>query len=334
MFTARFTPRLAISAAIFAAALGGCESTPIDPIVKPAMPARSAAQPMPLATPQVGSNFQNEIISWRAQRLKELTKEDGWLSVAGLYWLKPGNNIAGSGPNSVVVFPRGKSPEVAGTFTLQNSRVSFTPRPDAGISADGRPLTQSLLLKNDAETDGKPTVLKMNSLSFHIIQRGELMGVRIKDSNSTARANFKGLSYFDANPTWRVEAKLEPHNPPKKISIVNIIGITNDQPSPGALVFNLNGNTYRLDAVGENGADELDIMFADETSGRESYGAGRYLDAVKSRDKPGVYVIDFNKAYSPPCTFTRFATCPLPPPQNRLKLAVTAGEKNYAGSGH
>jgi uncharacterized protein (DUF1684 family) len=137
------------------------------------------------------------------------------------------------------------------------------------------------------------------------------------------------LNYYDANPAWRIETKLIPHPAPKKIPIANVIGLISQQDSPGMFVFSLNGKTYTLDALGDRNDPELNIMFADDTNGRETYGAGRYLDAIKISGD--TYVIDFNKSYSPPCAFTRFATCPLPPAQNRLKVTVNAGEKTYTG---
>jgi uncharacterized protein len=306
--------------------------TPVS-VMQPTVtsPVQSAPPQTKLATPQMSEDvFKKDITQWRAARLQDLTKEDGWLSVAGLYWLKPGSNSAGSGPNNTVIFPRGKSPELAGNFVMNNSggeaKVVFNPAPGAGVTLDGKQMNTSIPM---TIAENKATVLKLNSLNFYLIKRGDLIGVRIKDSASDARTKFKGLAYFDPpSPTWRVEAKLLPHN--KKIPITNIIGLTSDEPSPGALVFNVNGQTYKLDAIGDTNASELDVMFADATSGRDTYGAGRYLDAVKSRSQPDVYILDFNKAYSPPCSFTRFATCPLPPAQNRLPLAVTAGEKSYA----
>ncbi|MGB8339585.1 MAG: DUF1684 domain-containing protein [Burkholderiales bacterium] len=340
--------RLVFSIAILTLPLVSCQSTSIAPIItapsaqqpapaqtapRPASPAVNQPQVVAVApaTTQAPAAYVSEIQRWRAERLQNLTKDDGWLTVAGLYWLKPGANNAGSGPNNTIIFPRGKSPDIVGTFELQSGKVSFTPRPNSGVTFGGKPLLQTITLKSDVESPDKPTVLDLNSLRFYIIKRGELMGVRIKDFTSAARTAFKGLNYFELSPAWRVEAKLEPHNPPKKISIVNVLGMTAQEPSPGALVFSVNGKTYRLDAVGERGADTLDIMFADDTNGRDTYGAGRYLDAEKVPGKPDTYLLDFNKSYSPPCSFTRFATCPLPPPQNRLKISVTAGEKNYAG---
>lgn len=349
MFRSRILLLLFAGAAMLAAGCATTQLLPPPPKTAPApQPAPTASQPAsatpaqtapaqvavaiprPAAPPVAEDVFRKDIAQWRAARLQDLTKEDGWLSVAGLYWLKPGANSAGSGPNNTIIFPRGKSPESAGSFVMTGSggdaRVTFTPAAGASVTLDGRAVSGPVPM---TIAENKATVLKLSSLSFYLIRRGDLIGVRIKDGASDARVKFKGLDYFEPpNPAWRVEAKLQPHN--KKIPITNIIGLTSDEPSPGALVFNVNGQTYKLDAIGDTTAPELDVMFADATSGRDTYGAGRYLDAVKSRNQPDTYILDFNKAYSPPCSFTRFATCPLPPAQNRLPLAVTAGEKSYA----
>jgi uncharacterized protein len=309
------------------------QTQPRQPTTQTIAPAATATTaptqtPATAAAPSPQMAYINDVRRWRAERAQALTKDDGWLTVAGLYWLKPGPNKAGSGPNNVVIFPRDKAPETTGTFTLQNGQVSFTPAPNAGVSMGGRPVTQTIALKND-EQEAKPTPLELNALRFYIIKRGELLGVRIKDLASPARTSFKGLNYFDANPAWRIETKLVPHPAPKKIPIANVIGLVSQQDSPGMFVFNVNGKTYTLDALGDRNDPTLDIMFADDTNGRETYGAGRYMDAVKVSGD--TYVIDFNKSYSPPCAFTRFATCPLPPAQNRMKVTVNAGEKTYTG---
>jgi uncharacterized protein len=265
-----------------------------------------------------------EIERWKAERLSNLKSEDGWLTLVGLFWLKEGENKFGSDPTGDIALPAGKSPPVAGSLWLNGGAVKLDARPDAGITNEGKPVT-TLELKSDA--DGSPTVLKLGTLSFHVIKRGDRIGLRVKDSESPARANFSGLEYFPLSDKWRVVARFERFDPPKTIPIMNVLGMAEDDPSPGAVVFDVDGKTYRLDALTEE--DKLFLIFADATSGRETYGAGRYLYADPP-DKEGRVVVDFNKAYSPPCAFTSFATCPLPPSQNRLPVAVEAGEK-YVG---
>ncbi len=179
-------------------------------------------------------------------------------------------------------------------------------------------------LKSD-ET-GEPTLLHLGSLTFHVIKRGERLGVRVKDKENPARIKFPGLQYFPIDPKWRVTAKFVPYNPPKKIPILNVLGMLQDEPSPGTLEFQVNGKTYRIDPITEQGSDELFLIFADQTTGKETYGAGRYLYTPQA-GPDGKVLIDFNKAYSPPCAFTAYATCPLPPPGNKLAVRIEAGEK-------
>jgi hypothetical protein len=166
-----------------------------------------------------------------------------------------------------------------------------------------------------------------------VIKRGEKLGLRVKDKQNPARSRFAGLDYYSVDLKWRIEAEYEAYNPVRLIPIANVLGMVDDMTSPGALVFEANGKSLRLDAVVEKGSNQLFIIFADQTSGKETYGAGRYLYA-NPPDAVGKVIVDFNKAENPPCAFTKFATCPLPPKQNRLPIRVEAGEKKYGGSEH
>lgn len=259
-------------------------------------------------------DHRTEIEAWQKNRATRLQAEDGWLSLVGLYWLNEGAN---------------KLPEM-GVFTLQNGKVLLKPDAGAGLAVDGKPITSTVELKSDVDPSG-PTVVTAGSKRFQIIKRSDRYGVRVKDAQSEARRNFKGLDYYPIDSKWRVEAKLEPHNPEKKIPITNIVGQTTDEVSPGALVFTVDGKTYRLDPILEQGSEDYFVIFKDETSRDTTYPAGRYLYASPA-GPDGKVVLDFNKAYSPPCVFTPFATCPLPPLQNRLPVRIEAGEKNYKGS--
>ncbi len=180
-------------------------------------------------------------------------------------------------------------------------------------------------LASDADED--TTMLRRGSLLFYLIRRGDRLGVRVKDSQSEARRNFRGLDYFPIDPGWRIEARFEPYDPPKSISVPNVLGQDNAEKSPGAVVFEHGGKTYRLDPVLERGETDYFVIFGDRTNGNETYGAGRFLYVKPPVD--GRTVIDFNKAYNPPCVFTEYATCPLPPPQNKLPIRIEAGEKEY-----
>jgi uncharacterized protein (DUF1684 family) len=273
--------------------------------------------------------YQKEIAAWQQDRDKGLRDENGWLTLVGLFWLDEGENKIGSDAGNKVIFPEGTAPAVAGTLVRQGKEVRLVPSPGAGLTVDGRPVTAPLALSKDA--DGKPTMMHLGSLTFFIIERGDKVGVRVKDSKSPALATFHGLDFFPVQPAWRVNARFEPYTPAKKIPIANVLGQISDEDSPGAVVFDWQGKTYRMDALPGGDKGELFLIFADQTNGKATYGAGRFLDAEAPKD--GKVVVDFNTAYNPPCAFTAFATCPLPPAQNRLAVAVEAGEKKF-GEGH
>jgi uncharacterized protein (DUF1684 family) len=274
---------------------------------------------------------KSETEKWQSDRLASLTKEDGWLTLIGLFWLNEGENKFGSFRENPVVLPRYKAPPIAGSLWLENGRVRIEARPGVEITADGNPVS-TLELKADID-DGGPTILKLGSLIINVVKRGDRLGVRVKDSESVARSEFKGLEYFPIDPKWRLEARFEPYQPAKKIPITNVLGMTDEETSPGAIAFDFGGRIYRIDPIIEKGEKDLFVMIADGTTGKESYGAGRYL-YVSPPDAAGKMVIDFNKAYNPPCAFTNYATCPLPPKQNRLPFRIEAGEKKYASPDH
>lgn len=282
--------------------------------------------PPPQPTQQAAASYEQGLEQWKAKRLASLKSDDGWLTLIGLFWFKEGDNRFGSDPTNEIVLPEGKSPALAGTLRLAGGKVTLEAKPEAKITFKGQPVT-TLELKSDE--DGEPTLLELGSLSFHVVKRGERLGLRVKDRDNPARSAFKGTDYFPADRRWVVNARFEPYQPPKQVPILNVLGMETEETSPGALAFEVDGRPYKLEALKEKGEEQFFIIFADQTSGHETYGAGRYLYA----DPPGadgVVRLDFNKAYSPPCAFTRYATCPLPPAQNRLPLRVEAGEK-FAG---
>lgn len=265
--------------------------------------------------------YAKEMDQWRAKRLASLTSESGWLSLIGLFWLKEGKNTFGSDAANDIVVP--KVPARAGEFVLANAVVTFrTPHAKTFI-VNGAPIS-SVELKTDL--DEQPTMVRVGSLSFQIIKREDRLGVRFKDREHPDRANFRGLEYFPLDLKWRIEARFEPYHPPKHVPILNVLNMETDEPSPGAVAFEVGGKTYRLDAITEKGNPQFFMIFADDTRGKETYGAGRYL-YIDPPDANNRIVIDFNKAYSPPCAFTNYATCPLPPQQNILPVRIDAGEK-------
>lgn len=291
--------------------------------------ASRAADPEPKAVPASDGAYQKEIDAFRQERTDGLKRPDGWLSLVGLFWLQEGDNRFGSGAENRVIFPEGSAPEVAGKFVRHGDKVSVEAAEGSGLTSDGKPVIR-LDLAVDADKDG-PTRLELGSLRFYVIKRGDRLGVRVKDANSALVKNFTGLDNYPTRPEWRFEAKFEPYEPVKRIPVPNILGQIDDTSSAGAVVFEYGGKTYRLDGLGKPG-EGLFLIFADDTNGKETYGAGRFLDTDPPKD--GKVVVDFNKAYNPPCAFTAFATCPLPPKQNRLALSVEAGEKKFAGGPH
>lgn len=284
------------------------------------------------------NTYRKEIALWQEQRGNELKSETGWLTLVGLFWLKEGTNKCGSDPGEDIVLPKEKVPLLFAEFRLERGRILFQPLHDE-IKVDGKPVRTVLTelrsssgmnsapvieLKSDA--DDKPTIVNFGTLSFQIIKRGDKFGLRIKDSQNPDRLNFKGTEFYATDPKWRIDARFEPYNPPRPMPIVNVLGMESAESSPGAIVFEIDGHEYRLDAMTEKGETRYFMILADKTSGKETYPAGRYL-YVDPPDASGHVIIDFNKAYSPPCAFTKFATCPLPPRQNRLSVAIEAGEQ-------
>ncbi len=265
------------------------------------------------------NTHRKEITEWQTRRAQRLQAEDGWLSLVALDWLKEGENEIRI-PNM---------PQSPGKLILRGGAATLEPA--VPLTIDGKPVTAPTPLLDDSQEKG-PTVVQVGTARFQVIKRGPRYGLRIKDSNAETRTHFQGLEYFPIDPKWRVEARLEPYDPVKKIPIDDVTGMKSDSDSPGALVFTIDGKEYRLDPILEEGSDELFIIFRDATSRDATYEAGRYLYAKKP-GPDGKVIVDFNKAYNPPCTFTPFATCPLPPLQNRLPIRIEAGEKRYAG-GH
>jgi uncharacterized protein (DUF1684 family) len=271
------------------------------------------------------STYDEEILDWRKRRAERLTAEDGWLTVAGLFWLKPGENRFGSAPENAIVLPAGSAPPAAGSFVLAGDSVVVRVRPGVAVTCEGKPVVE-MTLRSDQ--DGKPEVLALDDLRLFLIKRTKGYAIRMRHLNAPARRQFTGLDYFPIDPAWRVEARFVPYDPPKPIPIPSVVGTVDTMRAPGYAEFTRDGRIYRLDPVLESdGADELFFIFKDETSGVETYPPGRFL--YSDLPAAGKVVLDFNRAYNPPCAFTDFATCPLPPSQNALRLRVTAGEQRY-----
>jgi len=275
-----------------------------------------------MAFAAAGVPFAKLEADFRTQREQSLTKPDGWLAVAGLFWLHDGAMTLGSDPQSDVVLSA-SAPKRAGILHMQGGVVTFEPAAGAGVLIDGKPAAK-MALKPD--TDAHTNIVQAGKITLTIIKRGDRTGVRMRNPDATTRQSFTGCKWFPALEAWRVNAKWVPYPTPKKIKITNILGMTDEEPSPGYAEFTVQGKTLRLEPVADDDGS-LSFMFKDLTSGKTTYAPGRFLDS----DKPqgGHVVLDFNQAYNPPCAFTAFATCPLPPKQNTLPIAVEAGEMKY-----
>ncbi|GAB3330979.1 DUF1684 domain-containing protein [Lysobacter aestuarii] len=270
--------------------------------------------------------FQADQQRWRRQRVQALTTPDGWTSLVGLHWVEPGPHYFGSDADNGIRL--GAGPAHVGMIELRDGRLRFVPDKDAALTLDGEPLSGPVAIRADDEAAG-PSVIGFDEGKglITVLKRGDRHALRVKHADAATRTRFQGLDYWPADPDWQVEGRFTAHPPGTTLPVGNIIGTLDDTPNPGVVEFERDGKTHRLEALDE-GDGRLFLVFADLTSGHESYGAGRFLYA-NPPSADGRVLIDFNQAYNPPCVFTPFATCPLPPLENRLDLAVTAGEKKY-----
>jgi uncharacterized protein len=269
---------------------------------------RPALLLLALAPLALAAGYENEILTWRGERESALKSDSGWLTVAGLFWLKEGGNTFGSAAGNDIVLPSG--PANAGVFYLHDGKVSAT--------MPGDPMRP---LKPDSEAPAD--VVRIRNLTLFPIQRGDRMGIRLKDKNSSFRREFTSLHWYPVKESARVTARFV--SAPGRLTIPNILGQKQDETCPGYAEFEWEGRTLRLYPTQED--DRLFFVFRDQTAGGETYGAGRFLYADLPQN--GSVVLDFNKAYNPPCAFTPYATCPLPPAQNRLLVRIEAGELKY-----
>ncbi|UPG91286.1 DUF1684 domain-containing protein [Luteibacter aegosomaticola] len=261
----------------------------------------------------------------RAERLAALTAPDGWLSLIGLEWLQPGANRIGSASDNDIVLKAG--PAHLGTITLDDGgNATIELAKNSGALVDGREVERATLV--DDAPGHTPTDVRFGSAQFFVISRDGRKALRVKDENAETRTHFLGLDYFPIDASWRVVADWVPFDPPHELEISSVLGTIDKEKVPGKAVFTRDGQTFELYPIQEE-PNSLFFVFGDRTSGKETYGAARFLDTPLAKD--GKLVLDFNQARNPPCAFTPYATCPLAPPENRLDVRITAGEKNYRG---
>jgi uncharacterized protein len=285
-----------------------------------------AALAMLVAVADSPAAYRAAITKYRQDRVAELTAPNGWLAVAGLFWLQDGTNTAGSDRASEIRLPA-RAPRTIGIFTLKDGRVTFVADPSAGVTAAGAPVRSFTF---DPER-GEQSAITVAGVTLFEIRRGDRVGLRMLDPDSVPRKTFRGLKYFPLNPAYHVRAKFTPYDKLKIVPVPNVLGMLVPMESPGDVEFTLNGHMYRLEPVYETPKHEdLFFIFKDLTSRTETYEAGRFLHTPLPS---GAYVdLDFNRAYNPPCAFTAFATCPLPTKENQLPVRIPAGELRPASS--
>ncbi|MCK7593765.1 DUF1684 domain-containing protein [Pseudomarimonas salicorniae] len=288
----------------------------------------AAGLPAMAAEPIDPSTHRAGVEAWHAARIERLKQPAGWLSLVGLHWIEEGRHAVGAGEDNDIVLNTG--PARLGTIERAGDGVHFTPDPSAGVAisppAEGR-------VRLDPGGEHDPTVVSFNGgdASFVLIERSGRYGLRVRDAQAPTRTGFIGIERFPVDPAYRVEARFLPHPEGKTIDIASVINTLEPMANPGVLEFELNGEVHRLEAILEAPGDEsYFVIFADRTNREQTYGAGRFV-YTDGLPRDGKVVLDFNKAYNPPCALNAYSTCPLPPPENRMDTAVDAGEKRYLG---
>ncbi|MCB1023153.1 MAG: DUF1684 domain-containing protein [Acidobacteria bacterium] len=267
--------------------------------------------------------YEARIKAWHTEYEKGLLADDGWLSLAGLVWLEEGENSIGTGKDFDVALPDRLAPGKFGTLSLKKGSVHLKVEKGIEAAASGRSITEIDLLP---DTSGDPTVVKSGDIEFLLIKRNEKFGIRIRDKKNPSRVNFKGLDWFPIDRKYELTADFEPFEIDRDMPVPNVLGQTVQMKSPGMLRFKIDGKEYRLQPA-LNGDGRLFIIFRDLSSKKTTYGAGRFI--YTKMPENGKLVLDFNKAENPPCAYTEFATCPLPPSQNELAVELSVGEKNF-----
>ncbi len=284
----------------------------------------SGPQPAPQPTKVVDADYRAEIEAWRGERLARLTADDGWLTLIGLAWLAPGANTVGSAPGSAVLLPTDAAPAEAAVLTLaDDGTVTLEAAPGIALTVAGTPLgdDQRVLASDAADS---PDVVALGRLRFHLIARGGRHAVRVKDPDAATRRDFAGIDYFPVDPELRVTARLELYPSPRQVSVPSVVGTAETMSAPGVLRFTVGASEHTLEPFTVDDG-RLWLIFRDSTAGSETYGAGRFLYT----DAPagGTVILDFNRAFNPPCAFTPYATCPLPTASNILAIPIRAGER-------
>ena len=281
----------------------------------------------PAAAPPVDAAYRQDFAKWQSEMTDDL--KQNWLTLAGLFWLKPGENTFGTDAKNAIVMPSGTTAPQAGSFVLSGKDVSIKLNPGSSAKIDGKEVNQAAL---QPDSSGKPTRIEMGSLRMHVIVRGDRIGLRVKDLNNPAARNFRGMEFFPIDLSYRVVATWVPSDGKRTIDIPNVLGDISHEPISGEVKFTVNGQEVHLTDLGGDPAKGLFFVFSDATAKTDTYPGGRFLETDPVAN--GQVVLDFNRAHNPPCAVTPYATCPLAPKENRLAVAIPAGEKYDHKNGH
>jgi len=264
--------------------------------------------------------YKTEVEEWRIQREDRLKSDEGWLTVAGLYWLNEGENRFGADPLNDFVLPEGSAPANVGIFDFLKGEVSVRIEPGVDVTQHGKPIEKATMKM------GSEDAISIGDLKLWVHYSGERLAIRLRDLNSSLRKDFTGLHWFPVVEKYRVDARFVPYEEPRELEMVNVLGDVETFESPGYVVFQLGGKEYELQAASGN-ETRLFFVFRDLTSRKETYPAARFLRGARADDNR--VDLDFNKAYNPPCAFNPYTTCPVPPKGNRLPIRIEAGEMRY-----
>lgn len=279
-----------------------------------------------LAATSFANDYLRSIETWRSGRVERLTRPDGWLALIGRHPLEIGIWSVGAAPGNAIRLASG--PDHLGTITRTgDDRIHFTLADGVDATIDGTTERTAPLIYSQ---EAKPTYVRAGSVNFYILEQNKRFFLRVRDSESARRKKFAGIETYPIDPAWRIEAQWVPFDPPRELPITNVLGIVQQAPCPGKAVFNHGGRTYELLPMQDAPDDPLFFVLTDATAGEETYEASRFLYADPPKD--GKVILDFNKVYNPPCAFSPFTTCPLPPKENVLPFPLRAGEKKYRGA--
>lgn len=286
--------------------------------MRSALAALALAATLPAAA--ADAEYVKSVEAWRDRAEQGLRRDNGWLTLAGRYVMKPGVNTLGTAEDNAIVLPRGLGPARVGTIDVQPGKVTLKLAPGITMTKDGTPFTERVMGTDASKRDW----VALGRAQMHVIERDGRYVLRLADNESDVRKAFGGRVWYGVDESYRVKAKFVPYAPGKKIPIVNVLDEVSDEPSPGYLEFTLKGKPYRLDVVGDD--EGLFTIFRDDTAGKTTYRPGRFLYVEKKPAPNTEFLLDLNRAYNPPCAFSQYTTCPLPPEQNILKVRVEAGE--------